>query len=236
MTNVSSVRWNAAQTQEQKFWESYAETYERFPQILLEHLAQLRAAGEFITQELRSEKIAEALEVGIGPLGVGVLGMQEPGFRISAVDPLERVSLNILDPALNTYVLALQQKITYQRSQGESLPFDDESFDFVCCHNVIDHAQNPISILENIFRVLKKGRSLYLTLHTLSLLGHMKFELLRKVTPEKMIFVCHPHSFRHVDILRALQKVGFEVARQEGGHSPVFGRGRLSKFVCRKPD
>ena len=235
MTNVSLAQWNAAQAQEQKFWESYAERYERFPQILLEHLGQLRAAGESIRQELSSERITEALEIGIGRLGIGVLGMQEPGFRITAVDPLERVSLNILDPALNMYVQALQKKVTYQRSQGEFLPFDDDSFDFVCSHNVIDHAQNPASILEDAFRVLKKGCSLYFTLHILSRLGRMKIGMLRKATPEKMIFVCHPHSFRHIDIGSELQKVGFEIVRQEGGHSPVFGRGRLSKFVCRKP-
>ena len=41
---------------------------------------------------------------------------------------------------------------------GEKLPFSDSSFDVVLSDNVIDHAQNPIAILEEITRVLKPYR------------------------------------------------------------------------------
>ena len=44
---------------------------------------------------------------------------------------------------------------------GETLPFDDDSFDVVLCDNVVDHALNPRKILEEIARVLKPGGTLY---------------------------------------------------------------------------
>lgn len=44
---------------------------------------------------------------------------------------------------------------------GENLPFEDGSFDIVLCDNVVDHAENPRRILEEIARVLAPGGLLY---------------------------------------------------------------------------
>ena len=54
MRDASARRWQTAQTHERELWESYADTYTRYPQILLEHLARLCDAGEFISVELGS--------------------------------------------------------------------------------------------------------------------------------------------------------------------------------------
>ena len=232
--NVTLQQWQAAQQEERGFWNSYAETYSRYPQILLEHLGKLRDVGEFIKSDLSAGSISAALEVGVGPLGIGVLGMQRSDFHITAIDPLPRIELEISDEPLRKYFQTLREGVVYQTVQGESLPFDDESFDFVCCHNVIDHTQSPIRILQEIHRVLKVRCNLFLTLHTFSFFGRMKFEILRKLQSDKMIFVCHPHSFLHVDILRALQRIGYETLRHDGGESPLIGRGRFSRFLCRK--
>ena len=233
--NVTLQQWQAAQQEEQDFWNSYAETYSRYPQILLEHLGKLRDVGEFILSDLSAGSVNTVLEVGVGPLGIGVLGMQKSDFQITAIDPLPRIELDIADEPLRRYVQSLREGVVYQIVQGESLPFDDGSFDFVCCHNVIDHTQSPIGILQEIHRVLKAGCSLFLTLHTFSFVGRMKFEILRKLQPDKMIFVCHPHSFQHATVLRALRQIGYETLRHDGGENPLFGRGRLSRFLCRKP-
>jgi SAM-dependent methyltransferase len=220
MTDVTLSHWQAAQRHEQNFWESYGETYERYPQILLDHLARLADAGEYIRDE---------------PLGIGVLAMQAPGFRITAIDPLPRISFTIEDVVLDGYIQSLRERASYRCSPGEVLSFDDDFFDFVCCHNVIDHAHEPKAILEEIFRVLKSQCHLYLTLNTFSYLRRLKFEFLRKFNSEKMLFACHPHSFRHSDVLLILTSIGFEVVRHDGGHDPVLGLGCLSKFLCRKP-
>ena len=233
-THVSTQQWAAAQERERDFWNSYTATYCRYPQILLEHLSNLRDVGEYIHDALHAESIKNTLEVGVGPLGIGVLGMQKRDFSITAVDPLPRVALDFPDEPLRSYIQSLRQGVTYRTVQGESLPFEDKSFDFVCCHNVIDHTQRPMRILEEIYRVLKTQCHLYLTLHTLSSIGRLKFEMQRRIKTEKMIFVCHPHTFLHREILHALQRIGYETLRHDGGANPIFGRGRLSKFLCRK--
>jgi len=48
---------------------------------------------------------------------------------------------------------------------GESLPFAEGSFDIVLCDNVVDHAENPRRICEELVRVLKPGGLLYFTVN-----------------------------------------------------------------------
>ncbi len=234
MTDVALSKWQVAQRHEQDFWEAYADTYARYPQILLEHLTELTEAGEYVREELRSSEVKEVLEVGIGPLGIGVLGMRASNASITGIDPLPQINFQTGDEALDAYIRTLRERVEYQCSPGENLPLDDSRFDFVCCHNVIDHADNPLAILQEIFRVLKKKSWLYLTLNTFSFFGRLKFEGLRRLQPEKMLFACHPHSFLHADILKILTDIGFDIVRHDGDHSALFGHGRLSKFLCRK--
>ena len=44
---------------------------------------------------------------------------------------------------------------------GEHLPFEEASFDVVLCDNVVDHAESPRRILEEIVRVMKPGALLF---------------------------------------------------------------------------
>lgn len=48
---------------------------------------------------------------------------------------------------------------------GEALPFPDVSFDVVLCDNVIDHAERPEKIVEELARVLAPGGLLYFTVN-----------------------------------------------------------------------
>ena len=48
---------------------------------------------------------------------------------------------------------------------GEQLPFEDASFDVVISDNVIDHAEQPGKIVEEIVRVLKPEGLFYFTVH-----------------------------------------------------------------------
>ena len=48
---------------------------------------------------------------------------------------------------------------------GERLPFADASFDLVICDNVVDHAESPATIINELTRVLKPGGLLYFTVN-----------------------------------------------------------------------
>lgn len=46
-------------------------------------------------------------------------------------------------------------------ASGESLPFDDASFDVVFSNNVLEHTSNPATVLSEAVRVLRPGGTLY---------------------------------------------------------------------------
>jgi len=48
---------------------------------------------------------------------------------------------------------------------GESLPFADQSFDIVLCDNVVDHAESPKRIVDELTRILVPGGLLYFTVN-----------------------------------------------------------------------
>ena len=103
------------------------------------------------------------LEVGSG--GCGII------FNFGAEDCLG------VDPLADD----LRQLFPWQRTssvptlqaEGEKLPFGDSSFDIVLSDNVVDHAEDPRRIVEEIARVLKPGGLLYFTVHVHHPLYHV---------------------------------------------------------------
>jgi SAM-dependent methyltransferase len=60
---------------------------------------------------------------------------------------------------------AWQRRVSTVASFGEQLPFDDGTFDIVLCDNVVDHAESPSGIVEELVRVLMPGGLLYFTVN-----------------------------------------------------------------------
>ena len=85
---------------------------------------------------------ARVIEVGSGAHG---LIFYFGGRRGVGVDPLA-VSYSALFP--------WQKCATTVAAFGEQLPFADESFDFVICDNVVDHAESPATIVKELVRIL----------------------------------------------------------------------------------
>jgi SAM-dependent methyltransferase len=69
-----------------------------------------------------------------------------------------------IDPLADHYAKlfpAWQSRVRTIAAKGEQLPFEDCSFDIVLCDNVVDHAEVPRWIIEEIARVLAFGGLLY---------------------------------------------------------------------------
>ncbi|MEP7039157.1 MAG: class I SAM-dependent methyltransferase [Acidobacteriota bacterium] len=94
------------------------------------------------------------LEVGSGAHGL-IFGFGNK-FKVG-IDPLA-VDYRRLFPAW-------QRNVQTIAAIGEKLPFADASFDVVLSDNVIDHAENPIKIVEELARVLKPEGLLYFTVN-----------------------------------------------------------------------
>jgi SAM-dependent methyltransferase len=92
------------------------------------------------------------LEVGSG--AHGLIFFFEGGERVG-VDPLADHYRELFP--------VWQRRVRTIAAFGEKLPFDDSSFDVVLSDNVVDHAENPRRIVEEIARVLAPGGLCYFT-------------------------------------------------------------------------
>jgi len=123
-----------------------------------ELLHNLFLHSQIVRQKLEKVKHIEPadkiLEVGCGAHGL-IFGFGE-NFGVG-IDPLA-VDYKRLFPKWQGNALTTA-------AIGERLPFDDASFDVVLSDNVIDHAEDPIRIVDEIVRVLKPGGVLYFTVN-----------------------------------------------------------------------
>lgn len=97
---------------------------------------------------------AKVIEVGSGAHGL-IFGFAN-NFGIG-VDPLA-VDYKRLFPKL-------QENARTVAAIGEELPFANTSFDVVLSDNVIDHAEQPLKIVDELVRILKPGGLLYFTVN-----------------------------------------------------------------------
>ena len=124
----------------------------------LELVAAMQRASKRVRELLESFKPidnkARVIEVGSGAHGlIFYFGVQH-GI---GVDPLA-VEYATLFPAW-------QRRASTVASFGERLPFANDTFDIVLCDNVVDHAQSPCGIVEELVRILIPNGLLYFTVN-----------------------------------------------------------------------
>jgi SAM-dependent methyltransferase len=220
--------WNLAQELEGKYWDSMARGMAN-PSDLLPELSQLAVSMSYIINEHK-----RIVEIGVGPMTIGSAVFQFPDSEILGVDPLEPIQFTCHHQHLHDYITWLRSKVTYVKSMGEKMPFEDSSFDVVVSHNCIDHCQSALDILKEGFRVLKPGGTFLLSLNTFSWLGQTKFELMRRLQPSKPLYVQHPWTFRHSQVMGHLHDLGLRIVKHRGAGDDLFGRFRVSFFQCLK--
>lgn len=121
---------------------------------LLSILVRARAVRQKLEQIQPISRAARVLEVGSGAHGL-IFGFG--GEFAVGVDPLA-VDYKRLFPTW-------QENARTVAAIGEELPFADGSFDVVLSDNVIDHAEKPVKIIDELIRVLKRGGLLYFTVN-----------------------------------------------------------------------
>ncbi|CAN5265363.1 hypothetical protein BH10ACI1_BH10ACI1_34640 [soil metagenome] len=123
-------------------------------EILLNTFARARAVRKKLEAVKPIDEGASVIEVGSGAHGLIF------GFGVKqgiGIDPLA-VEYKRLFPKW-------QADANTIAAIGEELPFADDAFDIVLSDNVIDHAEKPLQIVEELVRILKPGGLLYFTVN-----------------------------------------------------------------------
>lgn len=113
-----------------------------------------RCAEWQAVQKLVGKARGKALDVGAGR-GIAAFALAKDGWQVTALepDPSDLVGAG----AIRNLARESELKIDIVQEWGESLPFEDESFDFVHARQVLHHARNLQQLCSELQRVLKKG-------------------------------------------------------------------------------
>ncbi len=235
---ITHSRWQQAQVVEQQYWQRVRDDTLEFMRILYEKYRFLDVIANNCPIALNppSDRRGEALEIGIGSLGIGVASLLEPfgAWKITGIDPQPRVTPgNLPAPLLAFYERLMQGNLTYIEGGAENLPFPNQSFDLAACYNVLDHTHNPFAIVREVHRVLRPGGFFLLGLDALSLASWVRHKLF-------INDIAHPYKFLAWQVERLLPDHGFQLLyfskdRKEWRHRLVAKARRLIA-VGRKPE
>ena len=155
------------------------------------------------------------LEIGCGAFGI-IHYINLPCFRVG-IDQLCSIYRRF---GLNAKYTIYTNQIT---SVGEYLPFRNEVFDIILSINVLDHCLNPLNVLKEANRVLKRNCIFLLYLNT--------FDLPRTIRRILWLFDRpHPYHFTHVEIMSMLKEAGFKIYWQNKKRPNISHKFLMTNF------
>ena len=127
-----------------------ASSYEKATRMVIE--AYYGQVAEEIVSNIKSGLI---LDLGTGPGYLPVeIARRAPNINIVGVD-LSRKLIQIA--RINAAKAGLSHQLSFQIGNSAGLHFDTASFDMVISTGMLHSLKNPVAVLKEIYRVLKKG-------------------------------------------------------------------------------
>jgi SAM-dependent methyltransferase len=240
MKAVSAAEWRIAQESELVFWDKKRYEPARIISGIHDKYDLLTKIKEIYPQILQEpQDRGRALEIGIGPLCLGVVSLLEPAekWEVTGIDPLPRMALPKLPSYLEAFFSELyKKKMTYVQTPAEEFVNPVNSFNLIICDNVLEHTYDPNKILMNIYNLLVPGGCLVLRESTLSFCSKWRRIIFKKKYHDKM----HPNFFTYYDILEILKKHSYEMVHKQQEKyeilKRVFFKSRKILFIVRKPN
>lgn len=231
---ITDAAFAQAQKEELGNWQHDAGKSSRVLHELTEHAE----VGEALRQIAGSARFDRTLDVGVGPYGLGFIAVHLADIapRIDGIEPLPRLTLDLPDRVLTDYVHAIQQRVNYIQSTAEKMPLDSSTYDLATCINVIDHTQDPESIIREISRVLKPSGLLVFGVNTLSTLGEIKWKINRRRRPNDFMFIAHPHTYQWASADRLVQSIPGEIlwTNRPNLRARFAGHALMSFWIIRR--
>lgn len=136
--------------------EKPTSSHEHRPSIVSQHAHRTaKDSAGFLIPHIKPH--FRILDVGCGP-GTVTADLAElvPLGTVIGIDMLAAVLVQARAHAQERNL----DNIEFQQVDANSLPFDDDSFDVVFCHQVLQHVKDPVHLLKEMKRVAKRGTGL----------------------------------------------------------------------------
>lgn len=140
------------------YWDSVYKTAGGDLSIYAVHFKQRRERILKIADALGLARDSNALDAGCGP-GAYLTPLLEKGFRVSAVDQ----SAGMVEKARENFSEHYADRVRLTVSSLESLPFANEEFDLALNVAVLMYVSGDAHAIAEIYRVLKPGGTLIIT-------------------------------------------------------------------------
>jgi 2-polyprenyl-3-methyl-5-hydroxy-6-metoxy-1,4-benzoquinol methylase len=238
MSEITEGRWQLAQEAEKKYWGAAVRSPEEFLHLLEEKYAFIARINAVCPPALQPPAPpGRVLEIGIGPLGLGVATFLEPQSKwiVTGVDPLPRTdSVEIPEYLAHCYNELKKRPLHYVQRPAEEFNTGKDSFDLAICYNVLDHTRDPQRIVNNVSEMLVPGGYFLLFVTTISFYSKYRKKILRHSD------LPHPHKFQVWELFRILDKAGLEIVwyprKSSESLRRLFGRGKRDLLlITRKP-
>jgi len=176
-----------------------------------------KALVNFFKERVGDVSGKKVLDVGFGSGGIAIAFNQADAISYGVdVEPELRI-------IAEKNVLMNGAKAEFKIYNGVNLPFDENLFDFVTCFSVLEHVSYPEKLLGEMFRVLKPGGRIFLTLpnkyalketHTLayfvSWMPRKLAERYLKILKRSPLKDDNLHFYGYFDVLKMLKKTDYK--------------------------
>lgn len=145
-----------------KHYDELSNDYDAYENTLLGKLYTELQWKRLLKLHLPEDKNANILDAG-GGTGRITLPLAKSGYKVTLSD----LSSGMLDVAKKKlHESAALERVTIQEANIASLPFDDETFDFVLCLHGPFTIGNSMEAAKELSRVLKRGGKIVVDAHS----------------------------------------------------------------------
>jgi SAM-dependent methyltransferase len=211
---ATAERWRHAQEAEREFWADVATA----PATVGAIVQSLSRTAQWARERVPVDAGSEWVEIGIGPLGLGVSHFLRAGPgrpRIIGLDPIaldERGTPLLADP-LASLVEHCRSGYQHVVARGERTGLAAGRFSVAFLHNMLDHVEAPADVLSETRRLLSPRGHLVLTCDVFSVIGILKHEHWnRRRRADSILVRAHPHRFSYQELVTLISRAGFAVA------------------------